>query len=41
MDKSETKENRASKKEWAEAVAISVSITYFAARLPWWIIALA
>jgi hypothetical protein len=41
VDKSETKENRASKKEIAEAVAISVSITYFAARLPWWIIALA
>lgn len=41
MDKSETKETRVKKREIAEAVAISVSITYFAARLPWWIIALA
>jgi len=37
----EKKEDRVKKREVAEAVAISVSITYFAARLPWWIIALA
>ena len=35
------KENRVRKREVAAAVAISVGITYFAARLPWWIIALA
>jgi hypothetical protein len=41
VDKSEKKDERASKTEIAEAVAVSVGITWFAARLPWWIIALA